>query len=139
MFLGFSTRFERYYRSKHVEQPKNKGLINYPTQLHLVGHFIRIFIFGLGFRVRFFGLISLLRLSWFYENFYFSFCRMLGDPLSGRICLSIRPSTWFDLIFPFSEWGGCRVFFLILLTHCGRVRHICVFNTVKLGTSASSP
>jgi len=35
---------ERYYhyRSKHVEQPSNKGIINYPTQLHLVGHFIRI-------------------------------------------------------------------------------------------------
>ena len=26
-----------------------------------------------------------------------------------------------------------------ILTHCGRVTHICVFNTVKLGTSASSP
>jgi len=26
-----------------------------------------------------------------------------------------------------------------ILTHCGRVRQICVFNTVKLGTSASSP
>ena len=26
-----------------------------------------------------------------------------------------------------------------LLTHCGRVTQICVFNTVKLGTSASSP
>ena len=25
------------------------------------------------------------------------------------------------------------------LTHCGRVRQICVFNMVKLGTSASSP
>ena len=25
------------------------------------------------------------------------------------------------------------------LTHCGRVAQICVFNTVKLGTSASSP
>ena len=27
----------------------------------------------------------------------------------------------------------------INLTHCGRVTQICVFNTVKLGTSASSP
>jgi hypothetical protein len=27
---------------------------------------------------------------------------------------------------------------MILLTHCGRVTQICVFNTVKLGTSASS-
>ena len=28
---------------------------------------------------------------------------------------------------------------LPVLTHCGRVTQICVFNTVKLGTSASSP
>ena len=28
---------------------------------------------------------------------------------------------------------------LTFLTHCGRVTQICVFNTVKLGTSASSP
>ena len=28
------------YSPKHVEQPSNKG-ISYPTQLHLVGHFIR--------------------------------------------------------------------------------------------------
>jgi len=27
----------------------------------------------------------------------------------------------------------------LVLTHCGRVRQICVFNTVNLGTSASSP
>jgi len=26
-----------------------------------------------------------------------------------------------------------------ILTHCGRAMQICVFNTVKLGTSASSP
>ena len=26
-----------------------------------------------------------------------------------------------------------------ILTHCGRVTQICVFNTVKLGTYASSP
>ena len=34
-----------------------------------------------------------------------------------------------------------RVFRMIriTLTHCGRVTQICVFNTVKLGTSASSP
>jgi len=28
---------------------------------------------------------------------------------------------------------------LDILTHCGRVTQICVFNTVKLGTSASFP
>jgi len=27
----------------------------------------------------------------------------------------------------------------MILTHCGRVTQICIFNTVKLGTSASSP
>jgi len=27
----------------------------------------------------------------------------------------------------------------LLLAQCGRVTQICVFNTVKLGTSASSP
>jgi len=26
-----------------------------------------------------------------------------------------------------------------ILTHCGRVTQICVFNTMKLGTSTSSP
>ena len=31
---------------------------------------------------------------------------------------------------------GSRIY---ILTHCGRVTQICVFNTVKLGTSASSP
>jgi len=30
------------YRSKHAQQPRNKRIISYPTQLHLVGHFIRI-------------------------------------------------------------------------------------------------
>jgi len=29
--------------------------------------------------------------------------------------------------------------FCRFLTHCGRVTQICVFNTVKLGTAASSP
>jgi hypothetical protein len=28
---------------------------------------------------------------------------------------------------------------VVILTHCGRVTQICVFNAVKLGTSASSP
>jgi len=37
-------------------------------------------------------------------------------------------------------WRGNRnIQFHSFLTHCGRVTQICVFNTVKLGTSASSP
>jgi len=36
--------------------------------------------------------------------------------------------------------GGVRdVDEKVILTHCGQVTQICVFNTVKLGTSASSP
>jgi hypothetical protein len=31
---------ERKYRSKHVEQ---LGIINYPTQLHLVGYFNKLY------------------------------------------------------------------------------------------------
>jgi len=40
-----------------------------------------------------------------------------------------------------TTWVQMRSMFTILytLTHCGRVTQICVFNTVKLGTSASSP
>jgi len=33
-------------------------------------------------------------------------------------------------------WGGVTT---QVLTHCGWVTQICVFNMVKLGTSASSP
>jgi hypothetical protein len=33
---------ERYYRSKYIEQPGNKEIINYATQLHRVGYFIKI-------------------------------------------------------------------------------------------------
>jgi len=33
---------ERYYGSKHVEQSRNNGIINCPTQLHLVGNFYKI-------------------------------------------------------------------------------------------------
>ena len=39
----------------------------------------------------------------------------------------------YDIFFSFSELTPFK------LTHCGRVTQICVFNTVKLVTSASSP
>jgi len=40
-----------------------------------------------------------------------------------------KPIMWNpDILTPYGQ-----------LTHCGRVKQICVFNTVKLGTSASSP
>jgi len=35
---------EERYHSKHVEQSRNSGIINCPTQLHLVGHFYKICI-----------------------------------------------------------------------------------------------
>ena len=33
---------EREYRSKRVEQSRNNGIINCPTQLHPVGHLYHI-------------------------------------------------------------------------------------------------
>jgi len=38
-----------------------------------------------------------------------------------------------------SSFRRCQVQRCFVLTHCGRMTQICVFNTVKLGTSASSP
>jgi len=52
-------------------------------------------------------------------------------------------------VYSLSSWvpdvwwtkGWCRTWCTVYktLTHCRRVTQICVFNTVKLGTSASSP
>jgi len=39
----------------------------------------------------------------------------------------------------YDRYFGNVVDKVIQLTHCGRVTQICVFNTLKLGTSASSP
>ena len=39
----------------------------------------------------------------------------------------------------FSSSTSISGMFIFMLTHCGRVTQICVFNTVKLGTSANSP
>ena len=39
----------------------------------------------------------------------------------------------------FCQWENCTRWCEANLAHCGRVTQICVFNTVKLGTSASSP
>jgi len=37
------------------------------------------------------------------------------------------------------SWTKTTPLWKPILTHCGRVTQICVFNKVKLGTSASSP
>ena len=53
--------------------------------------------------------------------------------LQGLIFFLLHHAHWFAL-----RWEvGTR--YRNYLTHCGRVTQICVFNTVKLGTSASSP
>ena len=44
-----------------------------------------------------------------------------------------------DIIKSFIYPTECTTRLQFTLTHCGRVMQICVFNTVKLGTSASSP
>ena len=51
------------------------------------------------------------------------------------ISSSINERGWTAITFAlnFSKWQA------YILTHCGRVTQICVFNTVRLGTFASSP
>jgi len=58
-----------------------------------------------------------------------------GGLLWTRYCLQSEYSQtqqFYDRSVPFR-------LYILLLTHCGRVTQICVFNTVKLGTAASSP
>jgi hypothetical protein len=62
-----------------------------------------------------------------------------------------KPKIWNSLLMPFHKTSNVYSYTytrqvaeiaeseLLLLTHCGRVMQICVFNKVKLGTSASSP
>jgi len=44
-------------------------------------------------------------------------------------------------VYSFAPYAVCAAFSFmwLCLTHCGRVTQIYVFNTVNLGTSASSP
>ena len=56
-------------------------------------------------------------------------------------CLGLRVSVHFRVSY---KTPVCVIVLTLFatkhsLTHCGRVTQICVFNTVKLGTSASSP
>jgi len=51
-------------------------------------------------------------------------------------CKNLSPVKLFSEFFIFATFAKvCQP----ILTHCGRVTQICVFNTVKLSTSASSP
>jgi len=59
------------------------------------------------------------------------------------IVLKSKGSKLLEPSEPFQASAGIALPFtftyIVLLTHCGRVTQICVFNTVNLGTSASSP
>jgi len=58
-----------------------------------------------------------------------------------RFYYGIRKTAWKNTqnILVDKSWRSFFGVSLIFLSHCGRVTQICVFNTVKLGTSASSP
>jgi len=72
-------------------------------------------------------------------------CRLLGCNFTAET--ERRETRWsLSAHFVGFNFGSHRVMISILevdavcvLTHCGRVTQICVFNTVKLGTSVSSP
>jgi len=82
-----------------------------------------------------------------YTQFFFmyiSILYMFGAvmcPSSGELIVSIRHLVYVTVY----KWpSGVQVWMrqkrlYFFLTHCGRVTQICVFNTVNLGTSASSP
>ena len=56
------------------------------------------------------------------------------------VCHHISTGLYYSLrLFKNCSESRQYIYFRALLTHCGRVTQICVFNTVKLGTSASSP
>jgi len=58
-------------------------------------------------------------------------CNILVREPEGKKPLEKRRHGWEDS----TEMDVREIMYL---THCGRVMQICVFNTVKLGTSASS-
>ena len=69
---------------------------------------------------------------WFED---FSFRR----GLRGLRSLGVMYSTYLVSSSSPQPWGDKGTVLGETLTHCGRVTQICVFNTVKLDTSASSP
>jgi len=74
--------------------------------------------------------IALLLHTLFYSNILYFFSPFFP------CTTSIKPQK-FPLIY--LNRHNYSFVSLPILTHCGRVTQICVFNTVKLGTSASSP
>jgi len=62
--------------------------------------------------------------------------------LSDQICVCAESKCqMLQTLLPsqfISFFNLAALLFACSLTHCGRVTQICVFNTVKLGTSASS-
>ena len=77
---------------------------------------------------------SIVKFYCFVVQTLFNMFRALQCPSSGAHQTSVAASV-------FRMNVEVEVFSAVvgLLTHCGRVTQICVFNTVKLGTSASSP
>ena len=80
--------------------------------------------------------ISFMRHGGYVSFAVYSVVKYNATPLSLSLSLSIYIYIYIYLctvciIFPFTISKK--------LTHCGRVTQICVFNTVKLGTSTSSP
>ena len=66
--------------------------------------------------------------------------RQISMPLvefEPTISTGVRPQTY--ALDGAATGTGTYIIFSSFLTHCGRVTQICVFNTVKLGTSTSSP
>ena len=77
------------------------------------------------------GLVNILKAKNINRKYKVVICRTLIKPV-----LMFGAETW---VLSKADELRLGVFERKILTHCGRVTQICVFNTVKLGTSASSP
>jgi len=73
--------------------------------------------------------------NWWAVGFVWHRCRQLDIKGTGEV----HTGLWWVKLKERVHLEDLDVGGRIILTHCGRVTQICVFNTVKLGTSASSP
>ena len=82
------------YRSKHVERSRNNGIINCPTQLHLVVHFYKIYNgtnFSVCSNIMLQGnanLVQYMRRILSYEDFSLNLCK-LDTVLTVRVCVCV--------------------------------------------------
>jgi len=126
---------------KYIVSNKNAGCLTYSKILisDVNQNYYRLEVYS-NFSIRIFPLVTLHTGST-------KLCSLLST--QNKICSSAQTFFFAGKINPYYNVPqvlfeiAIKLFYLNkrkdALSHCGRVTQICVFNTVKLGTSASSP